>query len=72
MDILDDILASLRLSGGIVFDAKTRGEWRLLSRFQPEDCAPFFPTPERIISSDPGVSINQSGDPAIFQRSLNA
>ena len=50
MDILADILASLRLSGGIVFDAQTRGEWRLLSRFQPEDCAPFFPTPERIIS----------------------
>ncbi|AUW59702.1 AraC family transcriptional regulator [Sphingobium sp. SCG-1] len=50
MDALDDILTSLRLNGGVVFDARTRGDWCLLSQFQPGHCAPYFPVPERIIS----------------------
>lgn len=50
MDLLDDIFATLRMSGGVVFDARTTGDWRLVSQFTPEDCAPFFPTPGAIIS----------------------
>ncbi|MDP3658498.1 AraC family transcriptional regulator [Phenylobacterium sp.] len=50
MHVLDDILASLRFSGGVVFDAVTHGDWCLVSQFRPEDCAPYFPVPGRIIS----------------------
>lgn len=50
MDVLDDILASLRLNGGVVFDARTTGDWRLVSRFEPEHCAPYFPVPRQVIS----------------------
>ncbi len=50
MEVLDDILASLRLNGGVVFDARTTGAWRLVSRFEPEDCAPYFPVPAQVIS----------------------
>ncbi len=50
MDVLNDILASLRLNGGVVFDARMTGDWSLIAQFQPEDCAPYFPVPERIIS----------------------
>ncbi len=38
MDVLTDILASLRLTGGVVIDAETHGDFCLLSRFTDEDC----------------------------------
>jgi pimeloyl-ACP methyl ester carboxylesterase/AraC-like DNA-binding protein len=38
MDVLTDILASLRLTGGVVIDAETRGDFCLLSRFTDDDC----------------------------------
>ena len=41
MDVLTDILGSLRLTGGVVIDAETSGDFCLLSRFQDEDCARF-------------------------------
>ena len=50
MDVLTDILTSLRLNGGIVFDALMRGDWCTVSRYDPEHCAPYFPVPEQIIS----------------------
>lgn len=37
MDVLTDILDSMRLSGGIVVDGSTRGDWCLLSHFDEED-----------------------------------
>ncbi|GAA4721235.1 alpha/beta fold hydrolase [Sphingomonas lutea] len=49
MDVLSDILASLRLTGGVVIDASARGDWCMLSQFTEEDCAPFFPVPGHII-----------------------
>jgi AraC-like DNA-binding protein len=49
VDVLDDILASLRLNGGVVFDARTRGQWCIVSQFGPEDCAPYFSVPDSII-----------------------
>lgn len=50
MDVLTEILTSLRLNGGIVFDASMRGDWCTASRYDPEHCAPYFPVPEQIIS----------------------
>ncbi|WP_345169804.1 alpha/beta fold hydrolase [Sphingomonas daechungensis] len=41
MDVLTDILASLRLTGGVVIDAQTRGDFCLLSRFKDEDSERF-------------------------------
>ena len=50
MDVLDEILASLRLNGGVVFDTRTRGDWCVVSQFEAKDCAPWFPVPQRVIS----------------------
>ena len=41
MDVLTDILGSLRLTGGVVIDAETSGDFCLLSRFRDEDCERF-------------------------------
>src|SRR5688500_17877892 len=49
MDVLSDILGSLRLTGGVVVDIQLRGDFCLRSQFTPEECAPFFPCPETII-----------------------
>ena len=49
MDVLSDILASLRLTGGVVIDAKAHGDWCMLSQFTNEHCAPFFPVPGNLI-----------------------
>jgi pimeloyl-ACP methyl ester carboxylesterase/AraC-like DNA-binding protein len=49
MDVLSDILASLRLTGGVVIDGQLRGDFCVLSQFTPDHCAPFFPCPETII-----------------------
>ena len=37
MDVLTDILGSLRLTGGVVIDAETSGDFCLLSRFQEDN-----------------------------------
>ena len=49
MDVLSDILSSLRLTGGVVIDGQLRGDFCVLSQFGPDHCAPFFPVPETII-----------------------
>ena len=50
MDVLTDILGSLRLTGGVVIDGKLTGDFCLRSEFTPEHFAPFFPAPETLIS----------------------
>ena len=50
MDVLTDILGSLRLTGGVVIDANLTGEFCVRSEFTPQHCAPFFPTPATLIS----------------------
>jgi pimeloyl-ACP methyl ester carboxylesterase/AraC-like DNA-binding protein len=50
MEVLDDILASLRLSGGVVIDAELSGDFCVHSEFTPDHCAPFFPLPETLIA----------------------
>lgn len=49
MDVLADILTSLRLTGGVVIDGQLRGDFCVLSQFTPDHCAPFFPMPETLI-----------------------
>ncbi len=50
MDVLDEILSSLRLNGGVVIDADFTGDFCVLAQFTPDHCAPFFPMPEELIS----------------------
>ena len=42
VDVLADILSSLRLTGGVVIDAEMRGDYCLESQFTPEDCEAFL------------------------------
>jgi pimeloyl-ACP methyl ester carboxylesterase/AraC-like DNA-binding protein len=50
LDVLDDILGSLRLTGGVVIDAELTGDYCLLAQFTADHCAPFFPVPDTLIS----------------------
>jgi pimeloyl-ACP methyl ester carboxylesterase/AraC-like DNA-binding protein len=49
MDVLADVLGSLRLSGGVVVDGQLTGEFCMNAQFTPEECAPFFPAPDLMI-----------------------
>src|SRR5918995_754687 len=49
MDVLTDILSSLRLTGGVVIDGEFSGDFCVLAQFTPDHCAPFFPMPETLI-----------------------
>jgi pimeloyl-ACP methyl ester carboxylesterase/AraC-like DNA-binding protein len=49
MDVLDDILGSMRLSGGVVVDCVAHGDWALASQFTAEHCAAYFPVPGTLI-----------------------
>jgi hypothetical protein len=50
MDVLTDILSSLRLTGGVVVDGKMTGDFCVHAEFTPAHCAPFFPKPDKLIS----------------------
>jgi pimeloyl-ACP methyl ester carboxylesterase/AraC-like DNA-binding protein len=50
VDVLDDILSSLRLTGGVVVDGEFTGEFCVLAQFTPNHFAPFFPEPETMIT----------------------
>jgi pimeloyl-ACP methyl ester carboxylesterase/AraC-like DNA-binding protein len=50
LDVLDDILGSLRLTGGVVIDGEFTGDFCVHAEFTPSHCAPFFPTPDMMIS----------------------
>jgi pimeloyl-ACP methyl ester carboxylesterase/AraC-like DNA-binding protein len=50
MDVLDEILGSLRLTGGVVLDADFSGDFCVRAQFTPDHCAPFFPVPETLIA----------------------
>lgn len=48
--MLADMLATLRLSGGVFVDAELRAPFTVKSHYGPEDCAPYFPVPRRLIA----------------------
>ena len=50
MDVLDEILSSLRLTGGVVIDGEFSGDFCVHAEFTPKQFAPFFPHPETLIS----------------------
>jgi pimeloyl-ACP methyl ester carboxylesterase/AraC-like DNA-binding protein len=50
MDVLDEILGSLRLSGGVVVDGEFSGDFCVAAEFTPGHFQPFFPVPEKLMS----------------------
>ena len=50
MDVLDDILSSLRLRGGVVVDGEFSGDFCVAAEFTPGHFAPFYPAPEKLVS----------------------
>ena len=50
MDVLDDILGSLRLTGGVVVDGEFSGDFCVSAEFTPGHFEPFYPVPEKLIS----------------------
>ena len=50
MDVLDDILGSLRLTGGVVVDGEFSGDFCVSAQFTPSHFEPFFPVPDKLIS----------------------
>ena len=49
MDVLEEILDSLRLTGGVVVDARAQGDWCMISQFTRDHCALYFPVPGTLI-----------------------
>lgn len=49
MDVMSDILSSMRLSGAVVFDAELVAPFCIVSHYGPEDCARFFPVPAHLV-----------------------
>jgi len=49
MDVLDDILSSLRLSGGVVIDAEFSGDYCVPAEFTPNHFKPWFEVPQTLI-----------------------
>ena len=50
LDVLDQILSSLRLTGGVVIDGEFTGDYCVRAQFTPEHCAPWFAMPKTLIS----------------------
>ena len=50
MDVLDEILGSLRLTGGVVIDGEFSGDFCVNAEFTPGHFEPFFPVPEKLMS----------------------
>jgi hypothetical protein len=49
MDVLDQILDSLRLTGGVVVDARAHGDWCMIAQFTREYCSLYFPVPGTLV-----------------------
>ena len=50
MDVLEDILGSLRLSGGVVVDGEFSGDFCVSAEFTPGHFEPFYAVPDKLIS----------------------
>lgn len=50
LDVLDEILRSLRLTGGVVIDAQLSGDYCVRAEFTEDHCAPWFAMPQTLVS----------------------
>jgi len=50
VNMLSDLLSSMRLSGGVFLDGEMCAPWSIRSQIAPEDCAAYFEVPSVIIA----------------------
>lgn len=50
MEVIDDVLSTMRLAGGVILDAEFRGDWAIHSSFPAPVCSQFFPVRGSLIS----------------------
>jgi AraC-like DNA-binding protein len=50
MDVLSDLLETVKLTGGVFLEARFTAPWCIASRIGPEDCRPFLPEPVQVIA----------------------
>ena len=50
MDVLTDVLAAMRLSGGVFLEAEFSAPWCVRTQLGPEDCKPYIAQPTHIIA----------------------
>lgn len=50
MSVIQQMMSAHRLVGAIVYDAVLLGDWSMLSQFDVQHCAPYFPVPESIVA----------------------
>jgi AraC-like DNA-binding protein len=50
LDVLAEVLSSMRLSGAVFLDGEMGSPWSILSHLGPEDCAAFFSQPAHVIA----------------------
>jgi AraC-like DNA-binding protein len=50
VEILTDLLSSMRLSGGVFLDGEMAGPWSVWSHLTPQECAAYMPQPSHIVA----------------------
>jgi AraC-like DNA-binding protein len=50
MDVVTEILRTMRLTGGMFLDAEFTAPWCVNSHVEPDDCAAFLPLPRNIVA----------------------
>ncbi len=74
MDPLSDVLRSMRLTGGIFLEAEFTAPWCIVSRVEPEDCAPFGYVPRTLIAyhyvEEGELLLRIDGGPALLALSI--
>ena len=50
LDVLADLLSTMRLSGGVFLDGEFRTPWSVWAHLGPDDCATFFPGSRQMIA----------------------
>ena len=49
MEVLNSVLATMKLAGSVFLEAEFSAPWCIAAQLQPEDCAPYFPEPAHLI-----------------------
>lgn len=69
MDVVDDILRSMRLTGAVFLDAEFTAPWCVTAQVGPQDCQPFMTPPAHIIAYhyviEGGVCLFLEGAPTL-------
>src|SRR5689334_22926031 len=50
MDVLTNVLSSMKLAGSVFLEADFSHPWCVTSQMTPEDCSAFFPEPAHVIA----------------------